>query len=193
MDPISMLLGEVFVSVMAKGTFALVKGAFKEKRRRPSGSQLVQEVARAVRDPRCLMQAVRGGDLELVESLLGLGCVDHINTGHPLRMRGFNGDRLEVVGFTPLMLATMTDNPAMVRLLLHYGANIDDECRDVDGPRRSAVVLGVFYNKLRAVHALLEEGADATSYRTNPHRRTLVEWCARRGNNRMATLLKHYA
>ena len=131
--------------------------------------------------------------MELLHGLLKLGADVHVNTGHRLRLRHFATGRMgEVAGFTPLMLAVLADDPRMIRLLLHYGACIDGRCSQGDGSRVTAIVVAAAYGRLRAAAVLLDEGADASSYRSPTRGLTLVAWCRARGDSRMAALLSRY-
>ena len=177
------------VSISAKA-YELFK---KQGANRNSGRDTIARVAAAVREPECLMRAVKDGDVRLVANLLDLGAADHINRGHQVKLRSWaNGNTLVVSGFTPLMLAALGDNAPMINLLLDYGADIEARCCDERGTLRSAVVLAVFYNRLRAAHALLEAGADAAHYRTNDKGLSLIAFTHKRGSNRMCAMLRQY-
>lgn len=143
-----------------------------------------------VRNPEVLLRAVREGDLRSVANLLDLGASEWVDYGHQVRLRAVNGRKIIVSAFTPLMMAALCDNAAMVNLLLDYGADPEDECCDENGTH-TALAVAVIYGRLRAAHALLEAGADASSYCT--HRgHSLLGMAQRQGNSRMVNLLRGY-
>lgn len=85
--------------------------------------------------------AVRSADLEKMESFLE---------------RGFDPNRVDGKGLTPLMYAVRNANPDMIGVLMRFRAKVD--VLDRDG--NSALIRACLYNNSEVVNALLEAGAD---------------------------------
>ncbi|EFN60001.1 hypothetical protein CHLNCDRAFT_133163 [Chlorella variabilis] len=181
MDPFT-LLGVGFEAA----TLTLKAVQVLQKSKSKSGRQQVAEVAQAVRNPACLLAAVRRGDAELVEMLLEMGADRNIDAGHKLRFR--NED---VVGVTPLMVAAGMDNVSMVHVLLHHGADIDAAARKRSGTRCTALVFAAICGKYRAARLLLQEG-DTAGGGLDDLGVTLLMAVVGNGDEQMAELLAEY-
>lgn len=129
--------------------------------------------------------AVRQRSLAAVDALLALGA--------DIESPGENGHWLDTekpLGYTPLMIAAMSDDAAMCRALVQRGARIEARA---DERELTPLLVAIHSNAARAARALLESGADANvcdRYQCNALYRAIV---ISRSVELMLALLEHGA
>jgi ankyrin repeat protein len=116
------------------------------------------------------------GNLEIGRLLLERGSTS-INDSSVSKYDGFVGN------WTPLHLACLRSHPAMTRLLLDYGADIEVR----DGVQRTPLILSVESRDMQVVRVLVESGADVNAQAIRGY--TPLLWAARNGFREMVDYL----
>lgn len=116
-------------------------GQKTEEERKECLEEMFQMVCDEIKDEMPIINAVREGDLELVEELIKEGKYD-------INFEYWNDD----TAFTD---AASVSNYPMMKLLLKYGANIDAGIYSLNSP----LLVAVSNNKFKLVRFLLKNGA----------------------------------
>jgi len=99
-----------------------------------------------------IFKAIRDGDLELVESLLGKGN-DVVNEVYVSEVLGKNVEQ------TPLMVAIVMDKMQILQLLIDYGADVNKVTRNYEGNNITPLSVAYRMNNNKAAQILLSYGA----------------------------------
>jgi ankyrin repeat protein len=99
-----------------------------------------------------LLEATVAGDLDIVKLLLSYGANTHVRTGQAIEHR----ERRIPRGLTPLMIATIMNDPEIISALCESKEGLEDiEFEE----RRTSILLAAESGSLATFHALLKAGA----------------------------------
>ena len=113
---------------------------------------------------------------------------DDIEVAKALLARGADKDAKEVLGYTPLMIATFNRHHRVAKFFVDQGADLDAQARNGECALHHAIMAGDHHT----AHYLLEKGADH-QLRTKASE-TFLHYTARRtGDQKMVSMLQSFS
>lgn len=131
----------------------------------------------------CLMAAVGWNDVELVRQLLAKGAAIHAKNTFAGKV--VHGD-IALRELTALMLASAYGSPALVKVLLDAGAEIN--ARDVRGMSPLLFAVSSSNQDARVVKLLLERGSDVNNVSVAGE--TALDWARKFGSREVISILE---
>jgi ankyrin repeat protein len=165
-------LAAIFLKATVTDNGAILQAALNDGRRSGVVKALNAGLPADYRSPdgeTPLFEAVRTGDLRLVEALLA---------------RGANVNAHSRSGSTVLSQAVIYGRGDLARMLLDHGAAVDA----INDDGRSALIDAAMRGNLAMVQLLLERGADPK--RSDSHGKTALDYAREEGNTEIAVLLR---
>jgi ankyrin repeat protein len=122
-----------------------------------------------------LVVSIRSNDIASVKSFIDSG--ENVNTHSQYLIRG------QYWTLTPLVLASLSGNLDIMRLLIEAGANVDQQ----DGYGQTPLMATVECKHLEATNLLIKHGADVNE--KNPVKKTALMVAARHGDRESAKFI----